>query len=183
MAIDFSEFQENQGSTNDLQALTNLAAHQQELEDQIAETEAKLKELGEKHREVSWNQIPELMATLGVDTFTLKGGYTVKVDEKLQLSVPKKNKEKAYEWVDENGGSAIVKRAFVIAFDKEQEAFARKFQRDCAQRKHSLPMEETKAVHSSTLNKFLRDKMADGADVPLELFGGFKQRIATIKQK
>jgi len=183
MAIDFSEFQGNQGSESDLQTLTNLAAYQQELEDRIAETEKVLKDLGEKLRTVSWQQIPEMMEKLGMETFTLKGGHTIKVEEKLQLSVPKKSKDKAYEWVEEHGGSAIVKRAFVIAFDKEQEKFARKFKSDCERRKNALPMEETKAVHSSTLNKFLRDHMAQGTDVPLDLFGGFQQKIAKITTK
>jgi len=181
--LDFSDFQGNQGSQSDLQALTNLAAYQQELEDRIAETEQVLKDLGEKLRTVSWQQIPEMMEKLGMETFTLKGGHTIKVEQKLQLSVPKKNKDQAYAWVEEQGGSAIVKRAFVIAFDKEQEKLARKFKADCDRRKVSLPIEETKAVHSSTLNKFLRDKMADGVDVPLDLFGGFQQKIAKITTK
>lgn len=183
MAIDFSEYQGNQATASDLETLTNLAARQVEIEDEIAETEQKLKDLGEKLRTIAWQQLPEMMEKCGAEELTIKGGYKVKVEKKLQVSVPKKNKEKAYAWVEDQGGSALVKRAFVIAFDKEQEKFARKFKRDCEQRKNALPMEETKTVHSQTLNKFLRDKMADGVDVPLDLFGGFQQKIAKITTK
>jgi len=170
-------------SVRDLDALTGLAQQQQKLELQIEEAEEKLKELNAQHRDVSERKIPATMDALGMKTFTLKDGYTITIEEKLRVSVPAKNKNEAYEWVEKHGGSPLVKRAFVIAFTKEQEAFARKFKRDCDQRKNALPMEETMTVASSSLNKFLRDKMAEGVDVPMALFGAYPQKKSKIKTK
>ena len=179
---DYSGFEEHATGT-DLELVTGLAMRQQDLEAQISEKEEELKAIQAEHREVSWKQLPELMQRLNLDSFSLANGYTISINEKLRLSLPAANKQQAMLWVDDNGGSALVKRAFIIEFSKDQEKFARKFQRDCAKRKNALPMEESKTVHSSTLTKFISDKLKNGDEVPLELFGAYQQRISKIKHK
>ena len=179
---DYTGYEEDPSKT-DLELVSGLALRQLDLEAQIEEKEEELKKLQSEHREVSWKQLPEMLLRLGLDGLDLTGGHRIVINEKLRVSVPAKNKKQAMEWVDEHDGSALVKRAFVIEFTKEQEKFAKKFQRDCAQRKNALPMEETKNVHSSTLTKFLNDKLRSGEEVPLELFGAYNQRITKIKKK
>lgn len=170
-------------SVRDLEVLTGLAERQQKLEAEIEAKEEELKELQKQHREISWKHIPETMDALKMRKFELANGFTVSISEKLRVSVPAKNRADAYQWVEENDGQALVKRTMVIPFSKEQEKLARKFKRDCEQRKVKLPMEETKTIASPTLNKFLTDKLAEGVDVPLDLFGAFRQRIAKIQNK
>lgn len=179
---DYAGYEEEVTQT-DLELLTNLAGQQQVLEQQIFDTEEHLKKLQAQHREISWKMLPELMDRINMRKFTLRNGYTVEVEEKLRASVPAKNRDAAYEWVERNGGSPLVKRAFIIAFTKEQEDWAKKFKRDCEQRKNALPMEETKTVAPPSLVKFLSDKLKAGDEVPLELFGAFRQRISKIKDK
>lgn len=179
---DYAGF-ETEATPADLQVLMGLAAQQQELEVEIAAAEESVKELKKRLATISEFKLPEVMERLGMKEFTLKNGDSLKLDEKLRVKVPAKNKTEAYTWVEEHGGSAIVKRAFVIAFSKEQEKFARKFARDCAQRKNALPMEETRAVESSSLGKFLRDQRALGVDVPLPLFGAFNQKFVKATRK
>lgn len=177
---DYSDFQE-EPTAGDLEKLSNLAHQQRDLEAELDELDAKAKELRAQHRELSWNQIPTLMDELRMQEFKTTEGFKIKVAEDLRVSVPKKNQTEAYAWVDDHDGSALVKRGFVIAFTKEEEAWARKFKRDCEQRKKSLPMEETKTVASSTLKKFLKEQLEAGTDVPLQLFGAYRQRIAKVE--
>jgi len=178
---DYSGYEEAP-SEDKLQLLTDLATMQQDLEDRIAKEEEKLNELKSEHREISWNQIPLLMGELGIKKFTLANGFTIEVDEKLRVSVPKDEEKYAFAmaWIDDNGGSALLGRGFEITFDKSQEAFARKFKRDCEKRKIPLPMSEYLKIHSSTLTKFLTDKLAAGEEVPLKAFGAHMQKIAKI---
>jgi hypothetical protein len=176
---DYSEYQEEPGD-GDLEKLSNLAHQQRDLEKEIEAAEAKIKDLKAQHRELSWNQIPTLMDELRIKEFSTVEGFKIKVTEDLRVSIPKKNQTEAYDWIDDHDGSALIKRGFVIAFTKEQEPWARKFQRDCAQRKKALPMVETKTVAPATAKKFLKDKLEEGVDVPLPLFGAYRQRIARI---
>lgn len=165
-----------------LELLTDLAVQQQDLETKIQITEEKLKELGVQHRELAWDQIPGLMGDLNMQKFTLSDGYTIAINEKLRCSIPKDEERHlaAMTWIDANGGSALIQRGFHITFEKSQEKFARKFQRDCAQRVNALPMEEIFKIHNQTLVKFLGDKLEAGEEVPLQKFGGHHQRIAKI---
>ena len=45
----------------------------------------------------------------------------------------------------------------------------------------NLPSSENKSIHSSTLSAFVRDKLEDGEEIPLDTFSVFRQVTSVIK--
>ena len=68
----------------------------------------------------------------------------------------------------------------VIEFGKEDEPWARKFLRDCAQRVRPLNMKHKKDVHPSTLQAWVRKRLDDGDEIPMEKFGVYRQRMTQV---
>ena len=167
----------------DLEALSSLAQVQRDLELQIEEKEEELKKLKEEHRSIAWTAIPEKMDELELETFTTKSGLVITISEELRTSMPKAKAAEGCNWLEENDLGDIIKRAFIIRFNRGDEAWAAKFERDCKQRKKPLDIDRTTEVPSATLKKVIKELLEDGVDVPMELFGAHRQRIAKIKMK
>lgn len=167
-------------SSDKLEQLTKLAEHQQELEERAAQKEEEHKAAKALLRDVAEQQIPPLMAECNLKTFTTASGITVKVEEDLRVSVPKKNVPQCMAWLEGNGLASIIKRAFTIRFGRDDERWANKFERDCKQRKKPLDIERTRKVESSTLKKNLNQLREQGVDVPLKLFGAYEQKVSKI---
>ena len=179
-AYDYGDHCKVEASEGSLEQLTALAIAQRELEGEIALAEDEVKRLETLHRRLAEVQIPELMQELGMEKFTLSDGFEVGVKEKWRVSIPQKNMAECVAFLDANEASGLVKRKFEIVFTKEEEKFARKFQRDCGQRKNALPMTETSKVESGTAKKWIINRMANGEAVDLSLFGAYRQRVAKV---
>jgi len=181
---DYSGFEEEASGT-DLELLSGLGLQLRELDRQKAEAQAKVKKIEAEMRQISWQQIPELMEKLGMKSFELNDGSTIKVREEMRASFPKdpEKREAALIWLEEHGAEHLVKRAFEITFDKGDEKWADKFERDCKQRKKPLNIDRTKTIATASLKKFITDKLAAGEDVPLDKLGAHRQTIAEFKEK
>ncbi len=180
MSHDYSDHIDESPSEDKLAELSRLVEQQRAAEERVSEAGESLKKAQGGLRDLNEHLIPDLMRELKINSITTQSGLKVEIKEQLRVSVPKKNKPEAYQWVDDNGGSALMKRGFVITFSKEEEKFARKFERDCAKRKMPLPMVETLAIEPSTLKKFLSDHLKDGTEVPLKTFGAYHQKQSII---
>jgi len=178
-AHDYSDYAE-ETDDDKLAQLSRLALQQQDAEKRVAEAKAVLDEAQAELNSLKDVTIPELMLGLGIKKVQTACGLTVIVKEQLRVSVPKAKKVAAYAWLDENGASPLLKRAFQITFSKEELAWAAKFERDCKQRKKPLHIERTLTVASASLKKFLTESLEEGVDVPLELFGAYHQKESKI---
>ncbi len=85
--------------------------------------------------------------------------------------------------VEDNKNGKLIKRTFAIEFGKGDEKWADKFERDCAQRVKPLNIKRKKGVHSGTLQAFIKKALEEGVDIPLDVFGAYRQRFAKIKMK
>lgn len=180
---DYGEYVDQKPSEDALKRLTALARQQREAEQAVEDAQEALSKAQERLRTISETDVPNLMDEVGMTEFVTVDGLKITVDRKLRIGVPKAKKGQAMEWVDSHGGAALVQRCFVIRFGKEDERWAKKFARDLAQRKRPVNCERQNDVHSSTLKKFITDKLEAGEEVPLELFGGHWQRQAKVEVK
>jgi len=146
------------------------------LEEQMKEAKANVVHLGEKI-------LPDLMDTAEMTSFTTKEGIVVTVSERIRATIPAKTQKDALDWLIDNNENGIIKRQFTIEFGRDDNQWADKFERDMAQRKKALPCKRKSSVHPQTLAKTITTMLADGVDVPMELFGAFRQRFSTVKVK
>jgi hypothetical protein len=177
---DYSQYSEPVESDK-LAQLAVLAQQQIDLEDAIAQDEKKLDAKREELRILAEKTLPELMDGLGMEEFSTRSGLRIKVAEAIRASIPKARQKEAVDWLDDHGYENLVKREFNILFGKEEEAWANRFAADLAKRKHQLNVKQDASVHNRTLVAFVKEQLEEGKELPLDLFGVFRQRYAKIE--
>lgn len=168
---------------NLLAQISATAKKQFDLEVEISKLEEQLKVKKQQLSIISEKELPELMDAAETESLTTKNKLVVKVSTVLRGSIPKANKVAAAKWLDENKFGHILKRQFKIEFDKDEEAWAAKFQADLNKRKKKLRVDLDRTVHPQTLLAFLREKLEAGVEIPLKTFGVYRQRETTVKVK
>lgn len=168
---------------SDMALLSTLAERQRDLEDAVSAAATRLDKAKSDLREVSEVQLPELLKKCGVDTLKTSSGITVSCTEKIRASISKANTEEAHAWLEDHGFGKLIKHKVIVQFGKGDDAWAKKFMRDCAQRKKPLDLERKDGVHTQTLAAFVREELKNSGDFPEELFGVFRQTVAKISVK
>jgi hypothetical protein len=179
---DYSAFKQetDQVGGNLMSALISLADQQDAAQAEVERLELLLDEAKKNHDRISQIEIPKLMD--GIDgKLNLPDGRVVTISEKIRSSISSDKKSLAFKWLDENDHGGLIKRRFIIEFGRDQEEWAKKFEADLAKSKKPLNVKQEQNVHWQTLDAFVRQQLENGDELPLELFGVFRQRFANIK--
>jgi len=159
-------------SVNDedvLGRISVLADEMHDLDKQIAESELKTKKLNEAHRQIAEEQLPELFEQVGMEELKTRSGLPLKLKNKIHTNISKGRKPNAIAWLDANGQGGMVKRSVIIDFNKTQEdkvtALLRLIGRGWPNNRTELN------VHASTVKAFVVRQLAEGKDIPLDIFG------------
>ena len=181
-SYDYSEFTDVKASegSNALAVLSMLAQEQLDAEAVVARCQAELTKAQEKLKDVSERRLPEMMEEIGMADFRTITGLRVVLDQNIRASVPKNFREQAWAWMRANGNAALIKRKVIVEFGKGEDDKAQKLA-EALIKDYDLVTDES-GVHPSTLAAFVRDQLAKGKDVPLDVFGVFKQRVSKIQR-
>lgn len=169
-----------QPSGNDLAALSRLVDELADAENNVAVLEAKLEAARGRVTDLAERQIPEVMDNVGIESFKTTSGFEVKVSKKIRASIPAANKSAAYDWLDQNGHSGVIKRSIAVAFTREQQEEAQALRDDLSEKFENV--REERKVEPSTLAALIREQLEVGAEIPMDLFGAWEQRVARISR-
>ena len=152
-----------------LQEMADLARALLDADKDADDAELVLKHAKERARQLREETIPSAMQELGLDEVKLSTGQTVSIKQDVYASISDENKPKAFAWLNEHDFGGIIKTDVIVAFGKgEQEAASALAQE---MRENDLDASVKEGVHPQTLKAFLREQIASGSSVPLELFG------------
>ena len=166
-------------SNDALQQISTLASKQLEIIYEIERAEEALKKLEENLRRVQEIDLPNAMAEAGMKSFTLNNGSKITIKDDVAVSIPKDQKYAAYQWLRDNGFGDVIKHNVVVEFGKEDDEAALRLMQYCEkQGKHA---EDQQAVHSQTLKALVKEQLAKGVEIPLDLFGAYPYSKAVIK--
>ncbi len=162
-----------------LDEMTQLAKALLETEESIAQHEDALKLVKKRAMRLREDTIPSAMQELGLQKLVLDTGQTITVKQDVYASIPEDNKTKAFGWLEENNFGDLIKSIVKVQFDRGDLGKASEL---CNELEHKgLTPEFIESVHASTLKAFLREQIAKGTKVPLDLFGARPVWIAKIK--
>ena len=167
-------------SDEDLVSLAKLVDKQLELEDDVDQLESALKDAKEKLVIHRTRTLPEHMNALGTGLWKSETGTTVELKPFVSASIPSAKKEEAHGWLLEHGHGDIIKNEVSIGFGKQEHAKAMALIAKLIDDGYSPSSKES--VHSGTLKAWLKEQVAEGTPVPLELFGAYLGQVATIKK-
>jgi hypothetical protein len=182
MTHDYSEFATPIGD-NSMARLSGLAKLQKEREQRVAELQRQLQEAQDELEQIAGKELPELMQDLRLENFTTSDGITINIKESIHCSIPKARQDEAFEWLEKAGDDGMVKRKFIIAFNRDEEAWANKFRADLAKRKKPVNAIIERKVEPPTLKSYVTKKLEAGEPIPQELFGVHRRKIATVEVK
>lgn len=163
----------------DLKRLVTLAEKARDLEAQKEDLNSALSQINKELQAIKENELPELMAALGMETFTLSDGTKIKVTDYVSGSLNKAtDREWALEWVAEHGGEGTIKNNVSMSFDRNEHNLALSVAEDLRQQGFEVSL--LSDIHPQTLAAFAREKLAEGEDIPLDQLGLFAGRRAKI---
>jgi len=163
----------------DLSSLSDLIEKQDTLEQAVMAMEENLRVTKQELRVVAEEELPSLMQLCGIESFTTKEGLSVSVKEIIRASIPKNKTLQAMAWLREKGHSGLIKHAIALDFGRGEDEEASKLYGFLIDQ--GLQPEETFKVHPQTLGAFVREQLAEGEDLPMELLGVHRQTKAKIK--
>lgn len=178
MTHDYSGYEPSQ-SEDALAQLSELAEEQQRRIAAVDQAEKRLETAQKGLREVAEEMIPELMINLGIEEFTTLGGLKISIKEQWRASIRADFKAAGYQWLRDNGHSAIIKRIVKVQFGMGEDDMAQKA--IDALEAQLLPVEDSNSIPWQTMARLAKDMREEGLDLPEELFSVHLQRISKIK--
>ena len=177
-ALIYAQYADSTTTSKDaLAELSRLADEQAASAARVAELEARLERERDILRDLSERVIPEKMDELGVQELKTSSGLRIKIKESIRASIPKALLGKAYGWLAENGYGGLIKRNVSVKFGKGEDEQADALVTELLER---FEIEDNRLIHPSTLKAFVSEQLSSGVEIPLELFGVYRQRVSVI---
>jgi hypothetical protein len=176
----YDGFTDKEVSSKDLADLANLAAQLADAEKAVADLQAQLENAQRRVTDLTERQIPELMDSLGLKRFTTSSGFEIDIKRTVRASIPVAFRQAAYDWLEQNGHGALIKRQISVAFDREQLDAAKQLESELSGEFENIKVDSK--VESSTLRAWISEQLEAGNAIPLELFGAWEQRTARISR-
>jgi len=163
-----------------LQTVAELARRIRDHEAQIENLEQIAKDLKKELLKFTDEDMPAMLAEIGISSFALDDGSTVQVKQTYGASILVNNRPQAYDWLRDNGYDDIIKNTVLCQFGRGEDDQAHAFSA-FAEREGFVPTQKTE-IHPQTLRAFVKERCEAGEEFPMELFGAYVGQRAVIKK-
>lgn len=183
MEADFEAKQATSVERIDQTGLTSVAGLARQIRDKETSIEALEKSLkASKHalQKLTDEEMPAMLAEIGISSFTLEDGSTVEVKQTYGASILVQNRPTAFEWLRDHQYDDIIKNSVMCQFGRGEDDQASAFSA-FAETQGYIPQQKTE-VHPQTLRAFVKERCEAGEEFPMELFGAWVGQRAVIKK-
>ena len=183
MEQDFEQTNATSVEKIDQQGLTSVAALARKIRDKearISDLEQTLKEQKKELLKLTDEEMPSMLAEIGMSSFALDDGSTVEVKQTYGASILVDKRPEAYDWLRDHGHDDIIKNTVLCQFGRGEDDQAGAFAA-FAQKQGFIPEQKTE-VHPQTLRAFVKERCETGEEFPMELFGAWVGQRAVIKR-
>ena len=182
MTIDFEKDQEEiLDRTTNIIKLADKIKELQSQQEQLQLQEDAIKQKKKDIEYLSGEVIPTMLSEMGLSFLKLQDGSSVEVKTNYSATITQANKEKAFNWLRENGLGDIIKNEISVSFGRNEDNKAADYA-ELAKSRGLDPMQKLK-VEPMTLKALVRERMEAGKEMPTELFNIFVGNKTTIKRK
>ena len=180
--IDFEKDQQEViQKTDNIQTLADQVEKLNSLQQRIELQEDNLKSTKKEFDHLSGEVIPTMMAEMGLSHLKLMDGSSVDVKPNYSANISIANREKAFNWLRENGLGDIIKNEISVAFGRNEDNKAADYAA-LAEERGFQPTQKLK-VEPMTLKALVRERIEAGKEMPTEIFNVFVGNKTTIKRK
>jgi 16S rRNA C1402 N4-methylase RsmH len=163
MEQDFEETRASSVEKVDQQGLTSVAALARQIrdkEERIQGLEETLKDEKKALLKLTDEEMPAMLAEIGISSFSLDDGSTVEVKQTYGASILVDNRPAAYEWLREHGYDDIIKNTVLCQFGRGEDDLASSFAA-FAQQQGYVPQQKTE-IHPQTLRALSKNAWKKG---------------------
>ena len=153
----------------------------QDIQQEIDNHKAKIKELEEREKHFSQTVIPDMMLAMNLKTMKLRDGSELEIDNRFFATALAPKRAEAYQWLRENGLGNIVKNEITVRFGKDEDTKATQYA--TLARGQGYEPEQKVSVHAGTLRVALEDLHTRGGQIPSEYFSTFAGYQTKITNK
>jgi len=164
----------------ELSTVAGLARAIREKEAHIEDLERQLKDEKKALLKMTDEELPTMLAELGLSSMTLDDGSDVTVKQTYGASIRVDDKPAAFEWLRNHGYDDIIKNQVLCVFGRGEDDQASAFQAFASQQGYAA--EQKTEIHPQTLRAFIKERVENGDDFPMELFGAWVGQRAVIKR-
>ena len=180
--IDFEKDQtEVLSKTENIQTLADQVQKLNTLDQELEVMDKNIKQKKKDFEHLSAEVIPTMMAEMGLSHLKLMDGSSVDVKPNYSANISIANREKAFNWLRENGLGDIIKNEISVAFGRNEDNKAADYAA-LAEERGFQPTQKLK-VEPMTLKALVRERIEAGKEMPTELFNVFVGNKTTIKRK
>lgn len=167
-------------SNSEVAEISALAKLQILRQIEVEKAEVALKEANELLRQVQEIDLPNAMLQAGVSEIRLPDGQRITLKEDVYASIPKDRMNEALAWLKENNLADVIKNEIKVNFGKGEEEAANTLIKELNANGWTNYDSKT-TIHPSTLKALIREQLAKGANIPLDVFGAGPITKAIIK--
>ena len=181
-------------ASNSLGAVSDLAQTMFDTEREIEDLEKLLKEKKQNLTKLAEQDLPDLMQELNMKDFTLNNGAKVEIQDIASGSIPSATaimrakpedrpelelrQQQCFDWLRSNNAGDLIKSNVEVQFSKGEDEACNEFTKELRER--NLFYRRAVGVHHGRLNSFIKEQLADGKDVPHDLFKIYVGRKAKL---
>jgi len=164
----------------DLTTVAGMARAIRDKEAEVNELEQKLKNEKRALMKLTDEDLPTMLAEIGLTSMKLDDGSEVTIKPQYGANILVDNRPAAYEWLRENGYDDIIKNTVACTFGRGEDDKASAFKSFAE--KEGFFAEQNTGIHHTTLRAFVKERIENGDDFPMELFGAYVGQRAIIKR-
>ena len=168
-------------NTSNIKTLSDEVLKLRAMEDQLKTMEEALKNKKKEIDRISGEVIPTMLSEMGLSQLKLADGSAVDVKPFYSASISAQNKDKAYQWLRNNGLGDIIKNEISVSFGRNEDNKAANHA-ELAKSNGFQPTQKLK-VEPMTLKALVRERIEAGKEMPTEIFNVFIGNKTTIKRK
>ena len=183
MEADFEESLANSVEKLDQGDLTTVAGVARAIRDkeqEISALEQKLKDEKKALLKLTDEELPTMLAEIGLTSMKLDDGSEVTVKPTYGASILVDNRPAAYDWLRDNGYDDIIKNTVACAFGRGEDDQASAFKHFAESQGYVA--EQKTEIHPQTLRAFVKERVESGDEFPMELFGAYVGQRAVVKR-
>lgn len=136
---------------------------------EVLEAEEALKNAQARLRTLQEDTMPELMSEAGQEDLRTSDGIRVEINQVVRGTPSKENQPKAYQWLRDGGNGGIIKSEIKAALGKDSDKKAKEVLE--VLQKLGVLAKATQSVHHQSLAAVVREKLAKGEEIPLDILG------------
>jgi len=181
-SIDFEKDQQEViKKTDNIQSLADQVERLEALQQRLELQEENMKNTKKELDHISGEVIPTMMSEMGLSHLKLMDGSSVDVKPNYSATITVANREKAFNWLRNNGLGDIIKNEILVSFGRNEDNKAADYA-VLAQERGYQPTQKLK-VEPMTLKALVRERLEAGKEMPTEIFNIFVGNKTTIKRK